>query len=170
MAKTRTKTSIKAAKKTMGAKTNARKPAKVTSRMANSAVAQMFESYPPSLRTKLKTLRALILDVAATTPDVGAIDETLKWGQPSYLTTESGSGSTIRIDRVKSATPQYAMYFHCQTDLVETFRELYPDGFSFEGNRAIIFDAADKLPEKELRHCVGLALTYHLRKRKTAKR
>lgn len=80
MAKTRTKTSIKAAKKTMGAKTSARKPAKVPSRMANSAVAQTFESYPPSLRTKLKTLRALILDVAATTPDVGAIDETLKWG------------------------------------------------------------------------------------------
>ncbi|OQW56801.1 MAG: hypothetical protein A4S14_20955 [Proteobacteria bacterium SG_bin9] len=137
--------------------------------MTNCAVADVFESYPPPLRTKLKALRTLILDVAATTPDVGALDEMLKWGQPSYLTTESGSGSTIRIDRVKSATPQYAMYFHCQTDLVETFRQLYPDRFRFEGNRAIIFTAADKLPERELRHCVGLALTYHLRKRKPAR-
>lgn len=153
-------------RKTTAANTNARKPVKVPARATNSAVADAFESYPPLLRAKLKALRTLILDVAATTPDVGRIDETLKWGQPSYLTTESGSGSTIRIDRVKSATPQYAMYFHCQTDLVETFRELYPEKFSFEGNRAIVFDAADTLPQRELRHCVGLALTYHLRKRK----
>jgi hypothetical protein len=35
----------------------------------------------------------------------------------------------------------------------------------YSGNRAILLDAADKLPEKALRHCVGLALTYHLRKK-----
>lgn len=134
-----------------------------------TAVAKHFETYPPPLRTKLKALRSLILDVAAATSDVGTIDEALKWGQPSYLTTESGSGSTIRIDRVKSTTPKYAMYFHCQTDLVETFRELYPDTFSFEGNRALVFDAAEKIPERELRHCIGLALTYHLRKRKPSR-
>lgn len=128
-------------KKSAAAKINARTPAKVPSRsrIASSAVADLFESYPPQLRSKLKELSGLILDVAATTPDVGALGEMLKWGQPSYLTTETGSGSTIRIDRVKSATPRYAMYFHCQTDLVETFRELYPDNLKFEGNRAIAF-------------------------------
>ncbi len=57
---------------------------------------------------------------------------------------------------------QYAVYFHCQTNLVDTFRELYPD-LKYSGNRAILLDAKDKLPEAELRHCVGLALTYHLR-------
>src|SRR5215475_28767 len=86
-------------------------------------------------------------------------------GQPSYLTPETGSGSTIRIDRVKSADNQVAVFFHCQTDLVETFRELYPK-LSYSGNRAILLDADRKLPEAELRHCVALALTYHLRKRK----
>jgi hypothetical protein len=91
----------------------------------------------------------------------------LKWGQPSYLTAETGSGSTIRIDRVKSADNQVAVFFHCQTDLVETFRELYPK-LSYSGNRAILLDADKKLPEAELRHCVALALTYHLRKRKPA--
>jgi hypothetical protein len=30
-------------------------------------------------------------------------------------------------------------------------------------------DAAEKLPEPALRHCVALALTYHLKKRKAAK-
>ena len=98
----------------------------------------------------------------------GALEEALKWGQPSYLTTESKSGSTIRIDQVKAAAGQYAVYFHCQTDLVETFRERYPE-LRYGGNRSILLDASDKLPEAALRHCVALALTYHLRKRKAAR-
>ena len=106
-------------------------------------------------------LRKLILDTARATEGVGALEEALKWGQVSYLTSESKSGSTIRIDRVKSAEDQVAVYFHCQTNLVETFRELYPE-LSFSGNRAILLDASKKLPEAELRHCVALALTYHL--------
>jgi hypothetical protein len=137
------------------------------SRKARSAVPAMFASYPKPVKAKLLALRKLILDIAKTTKGVGAIEEALKWGQPSYLTTESKSGSTIRIDQVKAVPGQYAVYFHCQTNLVETFRELYPD-LEYSGNRAILLDAADRLPEAELRHCVGLALTYHLGKRKKA--
>jgi hypothetical protein len=110
-------------------------------------------------------LRRLIIDTARATQGVGALEETLKWGQPSYLTSESKSGSTVRIDQVKAEPGQYAVYFHCQTNLVETFRELYPE-LRFSGNRAILLDAGDRLPEAELRHCVALALTYHLSKRK----
>ena len=139
-------------------------------RTADRAVANTFENYPLRLRAKLKTLRAMIFDVAAATDGVGTIEEALKWGQPSYLTAETGSGSTIRIGLVKLNQPQYAVYFHCQTDLVDTFRELYPNAFKFEGSRAIVFDLTDKVPERELRHCIGLALTYHLRKRKPAKK
>ena len=125
----------------------------------------MFASYPEPVRAKLLALRKLILDTARKTKGVGAIEEALKWGQPSYLTNESKSGSTIRIDQVKAVPGQYAVYFHCQTNLVETFREIYPD-LKYSGNRAILLDAKDKLPETALRHCVGLALTYHLGKRK----
>jgi len=49
--------------------------------------------------------------------------------------------------------------------LVATFRELYPE-LSYGGNRSILLDAADEIPEAALCHCVGLALTYHLNKRK----
>ena len=69
---------------------------------------------------------------------------------------------------MKTEAGQYAVYFHCQTDLVETFRELYPE-LRYGGNRSILLDAADRLPEAALRHCVALALTYHLRKRKAAR-
>ena len=130
-----------------------------------SAVDAVFDACPKPVKAKLLALRRLILDTAKSTKGVGRLEEALKWGQPSFLTAETGSGSTIRIDRVKSEPNQVAIFFHCQTDLVDTFRELYPK-LSYSGNRAILLDADEKLPEAELRHCVGLALTYHLRKRK----
>lgn len=124
----------------------------------------VFRAYPKDLRARLLFLRRLIFDTAAATEGVGALEETLKWGQPSYLTAESKSGSTIRIDRVKSDPMQYAMHFHCQTDLVATFRELYPSALKYVGNRSIIFNADDAIAEAALRHCVSLALTYHRRR------
>jgi hypothetical protein len=70
---------------------------------------------------------------------------------------------------VKSAPNLYAVYFHCQTDLVETFRGLYPKEFNYGGNRSILLNAQDEIPGAALRHCVALALTYHLNKRKAAR-
>ncbi|MDI1264071.1 MAG: DUF1801 domain-containing protein, partial [bacterium] len=136
---------------------------------SNSSVDAVFSAYPASVKSKLQVLRRLIFDTAKSTKGVGPLDEALKWGQPSYLTSESKSGSTVRIDQVKAEPGQYAVYFHCQTDLVETFRELYPK-LRFGGNRCILLDAKDELPEAELRHCVALALTYHLRKRDSSLR
>jgi hypothetical protein len=124
-------------------------------------VAAAFSSYPRRLQIKLLALRRLILDTARATDGVGALEETLKWGQVSYLTSESKSGSTIRIDQVKSDPDKYALYFHCQTSLVETFRQLYPD-LVYGGNRCILLDATETPPRDALRHCVALALTYHL--------
>jgi hypothetical protein len=142
---------------------------KQCARLADPAVDAVFNSYPKPIKTKLLALRRLILDTAATTEGVGRIEETLKWGQPSYLTAETKSGSTIRIDRVKSSANQYAVYFHCQTDLVETFRELYPKEFNYGGNRSILLNAEHAIAEPALRHCLALALTYHLNKRKNAR-
>ena len=147
----------------------ARKRAVASGFVRGNAVEAVFDACPKPVRTKLLSLRRLILDTARTTQGVGRIEETLKWGQPSYLTPETGSGSTIRIDRVKPENRQLAVFFHCQTDLVETFRGLYPE-LRYSGNRAILLDADENLPEAELRHCVALALTYHLRKRKPAPR
>ncbi|MGI9414318.1 MAG: hypothetical protein ACR2PM_11650 [Hyphomicrobiales bacterium] len=49
-------------------------------------VRAVFDSYPKQTRDRLLALRGLILDTAARTEGVGALEETLKWGQPSYLT------------------------------------------------------------------------------------
>jgi hypothetical protein len=150
-------------------KTVAKSARKPRPDFSDPAVGAVFGTYPKPLKAKLLALRRLIFDTAKATAGVGALQETLKWGQPSYLTPETKSGSTIRIDQVKSAANQYAVYFHCQTDLVETFRELYPRELSYGGNRSILLDAEDELPEPALRHCVALALTYHLNKRKVGR-
>lgn len=133
-------------------------------RFADRRVASLFKAYPTALRARLMALRDLVFDTAAATSGVGRLTETLKWGQPSYLTGETGSGTTVRIDRLESGDG-YAVYFHCQSGLVGQFRELYPATFKYEGKRAIHFAGDDRLPVRELRHCIALALTHHLRKK-----
>jgi Domain of unknown function (DU1801) len=135
----------------------------------NRAVAAVFDAYPSEIKQKLMFLRQLIFDVASRTDGVGELEETLKWGQPSYLTTQTKSGSLVRIDQIKSQEGKYAMYFHCQTTLVDTFKEMYRGQFEFDGNRSIIFSEKDKVPVEALSHCILMALTYHLNKRQSSR-
>lgn len=125
----------------------------------NPDVAEVFRNYPAPIREKMFFLRKLVIDTASETEGVGTLEETLKWGEPAYLTK---TGSTIRMDWKKSSPQQYALYFHCKTRLVDTFKEIYGDSLRFEGNRAIVFNDSDKIPVNELKHCISLSLTYHL--------
>jgi Domain of unknown function (DU1801) len=128
---------------------------------ASAAVAQTFDTYPPALRRKLLALRALIFKTAAATNGVGALEETLKWGEPAYLTTQSKSGSTVRIGLSKARPGACAVYFNCNTTLVDTFRTLFPTALTFEGNRAIVLKAGERIPKDALSFCIAAALTYH---------
>ena len=125
------------------------------------SVLQVFKKYPDSMQKKTMFLRQLILETALETDGVSDLVETLKWGEPSYVTK---SGSTVRVGWRKSQPDQYALYFHCKTTLIDTFKELYGDTFRFEGNRAIVFSKNDEIPVSELKHCIFLSLTYHKRK------
>lgn len=128
-------------------------------KIENSDVKAVFDAYPVDIRKRLLALRALIYATAAATEGVGPLTETLKWGQPSYLTEQTKSGSTIRIDATK--TPgQIAVYFICHTHLVDRFRSLFPDALRYDGNRAILFDAEDEIDEDVLAQCLAMALTY----------
>jgi Domain of unknown function (DU1801) len=108
-------------------------------------VAAKFAAYPPLARRKLLALRELVFRTAAATPGVGEIEETLKWGEPAYVT-RNGGGSTVRMDWKKNDPDHYAMYFHCQTNLVETFRTMFPHDFRFVGNRALVFAVNGTVP------------------------
>lgn len=101
----------------------------------NASVAAKFESYPPVVRRKLLALRGLVSRTARSHPEVAELEETLKWGEPAYVT-RNGAGSTVRMDWKAKDPNRYAMYFHCQTNLVESFRSMFPNDFKFDGNRA----------------------------------
>ena len=127
------------------------------------AVRAAFEAQPPALCEALLALRGHVLAAAAESGRVGDLVETLKWGEPAYLPAKARVGTTVRINAVKGSADRYAAYFHCQTTLLESFRHLYPDAFVYEGSRAILFQVGEAYPADALRHCVTLALTYHLR-------
>ena len=121
-------------------------------------IKEVFAKYPEHARFKLEQLRTLIFEVASGLEDIESIEETLKWGEPSYL---AKHGSTIRIDWKPKNPDQFAIYFKCTSKLVPTFKALYPKIFKFEGNRAIVFPLNEEIPKGELKHCISMALNYH---------
>lgn len=120
-------------------------------------VQKVFANYPAPAKERVEYLRNLILETAEEI-DITDLKETLKWGEPSYLTKH---GSTIRIDWKEKAPDQYAMYFKCTSKLVPSFQLAFGDLFNYETTRAIVFKLDDEVPKKELKECIKAALRYH---------
>lgn len=135
----------------------------------NPDVRAAFDAFPQVARAPLLIVRDLILQRAASTDGVGELTETLKWGEPAYLTSETGAGTTIRLGWKCSRPDHYAIYLNCQTTLVDTCRTLFPE-LAYEGNRAIVLPVEDPVPEATLAQCIEMALTYHLVKARDRRR
>jgi hypothetical protein len=136
----------------------------MTSPPVSAPVAEALSRFPEPVRARLPEIRETIFAVAAETEAVGPLTETLKWGEPAYLTEASKSGTTIRLGVTRSAPEECAVLFNCKTTLVETFRIHFADTFAFEGNRALLVPTAGPLPREPLMLCLRAALTYHRRK------
>ncbi|HHL22000.1 MAG TPA: DUF1801 domain-containing protein [Aliiroseovarius sp.] len=124
-------------------------------------VARAFDAFPPDARAGLLQVRRLILQPAASLPEIGRLEEALRWGQPAYLTPESGAGSTIRLGLAK--TGGFALFVHCRTSLIADFTPIAPPGTRFDGSRAVLFDHADAIDAVALQWLIARALTYHRR-------
>ena len=136
----------------------------------NDQVREVFANYPAAMRKRLLDLRDLILATADETDGVGQIVECLKWGQPAYLTERPKSGSTIRIDAIRGEHGLYGLFVHCRTRLVPIFRDHYDGQLSFDGNRAVILSMNEPVPVAPLKHCVAMALTYHLKRQRISEK
>ena len=135
---------------------------------SDPAVEAHFRGYPARVRKKLLAVRTLIFDVAAGTEGVGELQETLKWGEPAYVTAQSKSGSTIRMDWKAKTPGQYAVYFNCNTGLVDTFKAMFPEDFRYEGRRAIVFELDERISKDALAVCIAASLTHHAMKKLAA--
>jgi len=127
-------------------------------------VQAVFDAYPKAARHLLLPLRRLVFETAAGLPGAGRITETLKWGEPSYLTTRPKSGTTIRLGWSAKRPGSAGLFVNCQTTLLSEWRELYEGELDLIGNREIRFPLGSPLPIDAARHCIAMALTYHNRK------
>ncbi|WP_371396225.1 DUF1801 domain-containing protein [Fretibacter rubidus] len=127
-------------------------------------VAAVINRYPEKARQYALALRALIFNAAQNDPRVGPLTETLKWREPSYLTEHSGSGTTLRYDWKDKRPDAIGLFVSCQTTLIPSFRDLFSDVLTFEGNRAIWLNTDQPLPRDILAICIGRTFTYHLDK------
>jgi hypothetical protein len=58
-------------------------------------VEAVFANYPDFVRARMQHLRELVIETAEETEGVAILEETLKWGEPSFVTK---NGSTLRMD------------------------------------------------------------------------
>lgn len=123
-------------------------------------IGEVFDSYPPWARAMALSLRELVFDVARSNTALEPLEETLKWGEPSYLAAQKRQGTTVRIAWSKKRPRQVGLYFNCQTSLLDTFTTLFPE-LKCEGDRAIVFEQGEILPKAELGTCIEAAFTYH---------
>jgi len=115
-----------------------------------------FEAAPPAVQEGLDRLRQRILTLARQ--DGLAVEETLKWGQPSYRV---DGGSPIRIG--PHARGGFAIYAHCATSLISDFATIAPDA-RIDGNRALRFLGPGEIDSQPIDHLIRAAFHYHRRK------
>ena len=60
----------------------------------NKVVKDRFDEYPENARVRLAELRNLVFQIASEL-ELGEVEETLKWGEPSYSVK---TGSPLRMD------------------------------------------------------------------------
>ena len=126
---------------------------------SNLSVESAFLSLPHNHQLVALRLREWIHEEANELYATGGIEESLKWGQPAYLPVKPRVGSTIRVWRHDEQ--HVALYFNCQSTLVESFRLLFADELHYSKNRAILFDVGGPMPEVLVRQCIRMALYYH---------
>jgi hypothetical protein len=119
-------------------------------------IKEKFDRYPNHIKPLMLELRSMVFSTAEEM-GLGEINESLKWGEPSY---QVKNGSPVRIDWKPEHPDQYYLFFNCQTKLIDTFRELYSDALEFEGNRAIVLHVDNDLPVNTIKHCLELAMRY----------
>ena len=125
-------------------------------------VLQTFQQVPSTHRKTLLDVRELIFEVAQDDPRIGVIEETLRWGEPAYVTSQNKTGSTMRLG-IEKGSGMPALFFNCKTTLVEEFRQQFGGALRYAKNRAVILDNEDGQDTAALKICIAAALKYHLR-------
>ena len=131
----------------------------MTRPFTSPSVRDAYAAFPQRARETLMALRTMIYEIGETLP-VGRIEESTKWGQPSYATPDTNLATPIRLGLSKAGDP--AIFTHCQTTVMNDFRALAPTNIAFDGNRAVHLPLDTSPDLNELAPLIRAALTYRL--------
>lgn len=132
---------------------------------ASQEVARVFDGFEARAREGLLRLRGLIFECAAQMPEVGRVEEALRWGQPAYLTPETKAGSTLRLGRFGVLkTGGFAIFAHCQTDIISSYAQSFGGMDRIDGNRAVVFESVHEIDPARISLLIKHGLGYHLKR------
>ena len=129
--------------------------------LPSEEVSSYYFSVPQSMLDQLMQIRSWIYELAEADERIGMIQECLKWGEPSFLTPITKSGSTIRLAKVDDS--MFGIYFNCKTTIAQEIAIQFPE-LNCDGKRALYFPTNQKIPKTKLIVCLKKALLYHKRK------
>ncbi len=113
----------------------------------------------PDVGKTLTKVRQLVHDVADEIPEIARLNESLKWGEPSFAPVPK-TGTPIRLGVGKDG--RAALYVHCQTSLVGDLAAENPHQMETLGNRGVVVPVGDPADHPGLRGFIRSALTYFL--------
>ena len=99
-------------------------------------------------------MRAFIFSIAENL-DLHAIEESLKWNQPSYV---CKGGTAVRIGEQAG---KIGYFVSCQTSIIETLKEEFPD-CDYDKTRGLLLDADSQIPDVAS-SLIRAALQYKIR-------
>ena len=120
--------------------------------------------WPDAAKARLWECRALFHQIADQA-DVGRLDETLKWGQPSWRPVKTRTGSTLRAGWHIDHPDVLSLFVDCKTDLAVRMRDNYPQLPMNDGRRQIGLRLDAPLPRQAILHLAEMTFTYHRAKR-----
>lgn len=119
-------------------------------------------------RDALWVCRTIYHDTASDL-GIGALDETLKWQQPSWRPVRPRTGSTLRMGWDPQLPERLAFFVDCKTDLASRMRDIYSDFGENDGQRKISADLTRPLPQDAISHLAHMTFSYHLSAARLAK-
>ncbi len=141
-------------------KPNTKSKLKSKIKFPSEEVSSYYFNLTPVMFELFMEVRTWIYELSKKDEKIGEIEECLKWGEPSFLTPKTKSGSTIRMAYVNEL--EFALYFNCKTTIAKEIAMEFPE-LHCDGKRALYLPVNQKLPKTKLIVCLKKALLYHKR-------
>ena len=122
-----------------------------------------YDACTDPVRLGMLRLRELVFAQAALMPQIGPLTEALRWGEPAFLTLQTGAACSLRIGPVKQGG--FGLFVHCKSGLIPAFQAGPGAGLRFSGTRAVLFDSAAAIDPVQISLLIAQALGFHIAKR-----